>query len=420
MAEYVGFKPLQYQKDVIDVALKYTHYSKTVVVRSSRQKGKTLMLVNLLLYAGINWEHKKIFSVSPTLNQARNIYRMITDAVDGSGIVKYANAQTLEIKFINNSYIYFKSAEQRESLRGYTADYCVVDECAYISDDVFYTILPWVDAKKATMVLVSTPKFKTGFFWEYFNRGLDPEQKDVITIDWSDPKYTEELEKILPKERLEEYRKILPKNQFRSEYLGEFLDDDGVVFEGFSECVKDVYEGEEWYVGIDWGAGGGGDYTAISVLNENGEQVYIDYFNDKSTQMQINYLSNFIIENKDKIKLILPELNSIGKPLTDLLEAELVKNGFMKSRLQRVTTTAQSKNEMVTDLQVAFENKSISILSDNKQYRELSCYSAEYNFKTHNVSYNAPNGMNDDTVIALMLSYKAYQMKNKKGKYSLR
>ena len=200
MAEYIGFTPLLYQKDVIDVALK--EKSKTVVVKSSRQKGKTLMLTNILLYAGINWANRKIFSVSPTLNQARNIYRMITDAVEGTGVIKYANAQTLEIKLVNNSYIYFKSAEQRESLRGYTADYCVVDECAYINDDVFYTILPWVDARKATMVLVSTPKFKSGFFWEYFNRGLDPEQKNIISIDWCDPKYTEELEKILPREKI--------------------------------------------------------------------------------------------------------------------------------------------------------------------------------------------------------------------------
>lgn len=415
---YEGFTPMLHQRDVIDVAL--NQKSKTVVVKSSRQKGKTLLLTNLLLYAGINWERKKIFSVSPTLNQARNIYRMITDAVENTGVIKYANAQTLEIKLINNSYIYFKSAEQRESLRGYTADYCVVDECAYISDDVFYTILPWIDARKATLVLVSSPKFKAGFFWEYFNRGLDPDNKDIITIDWCNEKYTEELEKILPRERLEEYRKILPKNQFKSEYLGEFLDDDGVVFEGFSECVKQAGLGEEWYVGIDWGSGGGGDYTAISVLNEDGEQVYVDYFNDKSTQLQINYLSNFIIENKDKIKLILPELNSIGKPLTDLLEEELVKRGFQKSRLQKVTTTNTTKNEMVTELQIAFENKSISILPDDKQYRELSCYSAEYNFKTHNVSYNAPIGMNDDTVMALMLSYKAYQNKRRKGQYFIR
>lgn len=420
MAEYIGYTPMLHQKDVQDIALKYTYHSKTVVVKSSRQKGKTLMLTNMLLYAGINWPNKKVFSVSPTLNQARNIYRMITDAVENSGIVKYANAQTLEIKLINNSYIYFKSAEQRESLRGYTADFCVVDECSYITDDVFYTILPWIDARKATMVLVSTPKFKQGFFWEYYNRGLDPEQNDVITIDWCDPKYTEELERILPKERLEEYRKILPKNQFKSEYLGEFLDDDGVVFEGFAECVKEAADGEDWYVGIDWGSGGGGDYTAISVLNENGEQIYIDYFNDKTTQQQIEYLTEFIIENKNRIKLVLPELNSIGKPFTDLLEAELVKKGFLKSKLHKVTTTSQSKNEMVAELQVAFENRSISILPDQKQYREISCYAAEYNFKTHNVSYNAPNGMNDDTVIALMLSYKAYQSRNKKGKYYVR
>ncbi|MDY5928622.1 MAG: hypothetical protein SPJ27_01105 [Candidatus Onthovivens sp.] len=49
------------------------------------------------------------------------------------------------------------------------------------------------------------------------------------------------------------------------------------------------------------------------------------------------------------------------------------------------------------------ENKTVTILNDDKQLDELRKYQAEVNIKTNSVSYNAASG-NDDDVIALMLA----------------
>lgn len=413
----VGFHPYAHQRAVIDAIGKSKCSYKTVVVKSSRQKGKSFMIANILLYFALNWNKTKNICVSPTLKQAKNIYKTIMDAIEKTGIVKNSNATDLEITFINRSIIRFLSAEMGESLRGYTVTGILcIDECCYISDEVFNTIKPWVDYNKSPILMVSTPYVKQGFFWQYYNYGLEGVNK-VITVDWCDPKFKKEMDKILPPERLEEYRKTMPANKFKSEYLGEWLDDDGTVFIQFKDCAKDVQilPNDKLFVGIDWGMGGGNDDTAIAIINDKGEQVFLDYFNNLTPTQQIDRIIADLEPYMRQIVVIQPELNSLGGVLTDNLKERLQG----RARIEGFNTTNQSKNELVMDLQTAFEQKTITILNDPKQMRELSFYTAEYNPKTKNVSYNAPLGLNDDLCIALMLAYNAYKNKKRCGGYAV-
>ena len=45
-------------------------------------------------------------------------------------------------------------------------------------------------------------------------------------------------------------------------------------------------------------------------------------------------------------------------------------------------------------------------------------YEAKYNVKTGNVTYNAPNGANDDMVMALLIAYECKNNVNRSGQYS--
>lgn len=413
---YKGFTPYSHQRAVINELIDGKGTSKKIVTVSSRQKGKSFMIANILLYYAINWKTKN-FCLSPTLKQAKTIFETIYNGISGSGIVKKANATDLEITLINKSIIKFCSAEQREALRGYTVSGILcIDECCYIPDDIFYTIVAWTDVYKAPILMTSTPYIKDGFFWDYYNYGL-ANANSTTTINWSDEIYREDIEKILPPSKLEEYRRVMPSNKFKTDYLGEWLDDEGQVFTGFKECVKhtEITDNDKFYVGIDWGNNTLNDNTVISIINQRGEQVLLDYWNNLDTTQQIDRILQIIRPIEKNIVVIQPELTSIGQPYTDLL-----KNGLQnstKSKVQGFNTTNQSKADLVSELQVAFEQKKISILDDAKQLRELSYYSAEYNPKTKNVYYNAPNGLHDDTVIALMLSYDAYNNKNKTGVY---
>ena len=418
---FQGIKPFSYQQAVINEVKDSKGSGKTVVVKSRRQVGKSVLIANLLLYYAINYKGTKNYVLSPTLKQGKNIYKSIINAISGCGIIKSKNATDLFITLINGSSISIKSAEQKESLRGETCTGILcIDECAYISSEVYNIVKPWCDFHKAVTLMVSTPFVKSGFFWEYYNHGLNREY-NCVSIDWSDEKYQDDMDFILPPSKLEEYKKLLPKNVFLTDYLGIFIDDDGTVFTDFKKCINknEIKDSDKLYLGIDWAAGVESDDTVIVAFNQYGKQVYLDYFNKLTPTQQIDRIEKFIVQYKNQIVVVQTELNSLGTPLTD----------FLKNRSQLKTiinkfvgfnTTNQSKNAIVQNLQIAFEQKEIEILEDEKQSRELATYTAEYNAKTRNVSYNAPNGLHDDICIAMMLAYDAYKNGKIIGAYIVR
>lgn len=380
------------------------------ICKSKRQVGKSLLLIGELLYFSINHRATVNGCISPTLNQSRKLYKEILKITQDTGVIKKKNDSLLEIEFINGSTILFKSAEQRDNLRGYTyTGLLCIDEAAYIADEIYSIVKPSTDVHKTPVLIVSTPKFRLGFFFELFNKGITGDYPNISSYDFNDF----DTSCLLSPESLEMYKQMLPKNQFLTEYLGEFMDSDSSVFTGFKECIKQAENDEykELYVGIDWGNGTNNDDTVITGINERGEQVFLEYFNNKNTTQQIEYIVEYI-KQYPQIKMIYAEYNSLGKPLTDLLRDKI------KIKIENWLTTNESKARIVSQLQVAFEQKKISLLKDDKQTAELAMYEASYNMKTGNVSYNAPAGGNDDICIALMLALECKNKCKKTGQYS--
>lgn len=414
---YKGFKPYLHQADVIAELREARGTGKIVTVNSSRQKGKSYLISNLLLFFAINYTKTNNYCVSPTLKQSKAIYKVIMDAIGNSGVVKSKNATDLTITLINGSTINFKSAEQRDALRGYTADFLCIDEASFIPDDIFYLILPWTDAKKAPILMTSTPFVKSGFFYQYFNYGKDCTH-NTTTIDWTDPKYKESIEKILPPEKIEEYRSVLPKNVFMTEYLGQFLDDDGTVFTNIRECILDrkIEAYDRLYVGLDFSNQGENDDTVISVFNQDGKQVMLKYANNLSPLSQIVWIVNELEPYADQIEVIACELNSIGTPYTDLIKE---RSQILEDKVQGFQTSNTSKNAIVLNMQTALEKQAVSLLPDEKEMRQFGFFTATYNPKTRNVSYAAPQGLNDDLVMATLIAYNAYKEGTTAGSYSI-
>ena len=416
---FVGIKPFSFQSDVIEEVKSGKGTGRVVVVKSRRQVGKSTLISNLLLYFAINYSNTKNYCVSPTLKQGKNIYRSIVNATVKSGIIKTRNATELTITLINGSTINFKSAEQKDSLRGETVSGILcIDECAYISDEVYNIIRPWTDFHRAVTLMVSTPFIKSGFFFQYYNYGLNNEN-NCVSIDWADEKYREDLETILPPEKLDEYRRILPKNVFLTEYMAQFLDDEGSVFTDFSDCLKfnKIQPADKLYCGIDWANGYEGDDTVLSMFNQKGQMVYLTYFNKLSTLKQIEHIYNRLEPYLKQIVVIASESNSIGTPYTDMLKN---KSQILTRVIKEFNTSNTSKNAIVQKMQVALEQKSITLLPDEKLKQQFGYFTAEYNPTTRNVSYTAPQGLHDDIVMATLLAYDAFTTNNVTGKYYLK
>ena len=201
-----------------------------------------------------------------------------------------------------------------------------------------------------------------------------------------------------------------------------FLDTDSILFENIKNCIGTPVEGwKELYVGIDWGSGAGGDYTSMCGINEKGQMVFIDYFNDKSTFEQAKYIKDVLDRYRGKVRKVQAESNSIGAPMIELLKKTLEGVGMVdvSRRVTPFTTTNAEKVRLVNALQVALEQSQITLLDDKGLITQLSAYEAQYNPKTNNVSYNAPQGMHDDNCISTMLAWDAYQSTMRFGKYNI-
>lgn len=414
---FIGGKLYPWQKAVTDAICNKIGSDLTVCVSAHRQAGKSFTCEQILLHYALNHARTESAMVSPTLNQSRNIFREIINATYESGVIKKKNETLLEIEFINGSRIFFRSAEMGDALRGYHVNgILIIDEFSYMQDSVAQLVLPWRQVAKAPMLVVSTPRLKTGLFFKYYTLGKEGEP-NFITIDWNDFDTSE----LLTPEQIETYRKILPSNQFRSEILGQFLDNDGMVFTNINACIGNPDTANKLYVGIDYGSGQGEDYTSISMFNENGEMVFIDYFNDLGTFAQVERLIIDLLKYEKQIASIQTENNSIGEPLTDLLKKTLKdgKHNDLANRIVKFTTTNDSKARLVSQVQVGLERKEIKLLNDSNLIGQMSAYEAAYNFKTGKVSYNGAQGIHDDNVMSMMLAYDAYKNNKSSGVYSI-
>lgn len=409
---FIGATLYPWQKAVTTEVCGIPNENKVVVVKSHRQCGKSFLCENILLYYAINKSRSTNGIVSPTLNQSRAIYKEIVNAVVDSGIIKAKNEMLLTIDLINGSSIFFKSAEQRDGLRGYHINgILILDEAAYLPDDILSLVLPWRSVAKANMVVVSTPRLKDGFFYRYFMQGMAREN-NTVSIDWNDYDTSE----LLNDEQKKVYQTVLPHNQYLTEIEGQFIEGDGMVFSHILEAVAEPGESTRLYAGIDWGSGKEGDYTSLTIFNEKGEMVFLDYFNDEGTLQQVGHIAGDLIRFEGQLAKVVCENNSIGNPLTDLLRTELTNRGYgrIKALMEDFTTTNQEKVRLVAQLQVGLEQGKVKILKDSKLINELAAYQATYNSRTGNVSYNAPQGLHDDTVISTMLAYDAF----KSGSYA--
>ena len=394
------FSLFPWQQDIIKGVLKYPHDIHTT--KSKRQIGKSLTCEVLLLYFAVNKTNSTSICISPTLNQSRKIYKEILKGIQNLPVYQSSNSTILEINFTNGSCIKFKSGEQRDSLRGESVNgILILDESVFIPDDVIYTTLPFVDVARAPILMTSTPKFRDGVFYEFFQNGLN-NKTGFHSYDVND--YDTSI--LLSKEKLEIYRQSVAPIVFKSEYLGEFIDAISTVFGNVEKlCGTTLHTANERTMGVDWsnGAldkGGNPDETAVAILNEHKELEFIDSFSDKEVMETIDYIIQKIKEYD--VKKVVVEVNSMGATYVNILKKKISSLGI-RCQVIEFFTTNDSKREIIENLQVNCMNGTIQLIKNNKLLLQMVSYMSE---KTPQgkITYNAGLGAHDDMVISLALA----------------
>ena len=395
-------KLTSYQQDVYDWLGDPYKGGKVAVIKSVRQSGKTFFIMIEVLKMALS--HTCTSAIyEPTLNLSRNVYKSIYKALESTGLLKIANAQLLEMELTNGSTILFRSTEQMS--RGLTVSgVLVLDEAAYEDDDAIYSILPLINANNAPVIIASTPFIMEGYYYDMYLKGLEGNEL-IRTFDWS--KHPE-TSRFLTDEKKQLYKQTMSRAKYTTEVEGDFLTDGGLLFQGLENCQGEPDSNARTiYLGIDFGTGSENDYTVLSVINNRGQMVKMYRNNNLSPTQQVEWLSGLILDLADHytIRTVLCEFNSIGSVYVDFMKKRLTGK---KIQLTNWVTTNKSKQDLVTNFQIALENGYVQILPDPVLLNELRKYQAEINSKTKTVSYNGMNA-HDDTVIATMLAYYAYK-----------
>ena len=271
----------------------------------------------------------------------------------------------------------------------------IIDEAAMVPNlaDVWQkAIRPTLADYRGDAFFFSTPRGRN-FFWEIWQRGQDPARGD-----WASWQFPTASNPYIHPDEIEAARLDLPERSFSQEWLAEFLADPGGVFRGVRACATEQRREPMrglFVAGLDWGQSN--DFTVMVVLDaERRRVVDMDRFNRLDWAFQRGRVK--ALADKWGVSLIVAESNSIGGPNIEALQRDgLPVIGF--------ETTATSKPPLIESLALAFERREIAVLDDPVLVGELEAYERDVSPVTGRSRYSAPEGMHDDTVIALALAW---------------
>ena len=376
---------------------------KILIIKAPRQVGKTFFNISELIFSASVLKKSVSIIVEPSVFLARKVYNDITKALNGSGVIASANSTTCEINFINGSQIICRSIESMS--RGLTVSgILIIDETCFIDDESIYTLLPLINANNAGLILTSSPFTAEGYFYNMYIKGMEGNDPNIKSFDWAKE---EGIKKFLTEEKKALYKSVMSKNKYTTEILGEFLENDGLLFTNISACIGDAVPTEKTaYIGIDFATGSDGDYTVLTAINGKGQVFKQVAVNDLTPTKQVDWLVG-IIENIKKgytIRTILAEKNSIGAVYIDYMRKSLLKSNLT---VQEFITTNDSKRRIIEQLQTAFEQATITIPNDPVLINELKRFQATVNPTTKVVRYEGKN-CHDDRTMSLAFAYEAY------------
>ena len=163
--------------------------------------------------------------------------------------VKKINESDLTIRLVNNSQIQLRSADNYDALRGSKYNFIVLDECADIQPETWYSVLrPTLSDTGGSAMFIGSPKGRDWFYDLWIQAHNRP--------DWRSWQFTTLQGGRVPESEIEAARRDLDARTFRQEYEAEFVDYSGVIFWAFSEDnmrpAPEITLGTPLHIGLDF------------------------------------------------------------------------------------------------------------------------------------------------------------------------
>lgn len=383
-------RPFSQQRDILH------HPARFKVLAIGRQWGKSELAIMDGVDRLLKGQH--IWYCSPTNKNNKRLYPKFKSVFRGfPGL--YTNDSDMLIRLPNGGVIQFLSLEVPDNLRGEGLDHIYIDEAAFIRPGVWDKVLrPMLAVRRGSAWFMSSPNGNNEF-WQWVQYGKDPEYSE-----WHSWHFSSATSPVLDIHELESIRLNTPQRAWRQEFEAEFLEDGGAVFRNIAGCIdpdlvidreNGIYPRPMGVVVMGADLGRHEDYTVIYAI-DTGTRRVVDYdrFTDISWDIQAVRIT--AMARRWNPKTIWMEEN-----FNDSFVERLQGEGLPVSAYR---TTAQSKQQIINQLALAFEQRDIRIPDEPVLLGELQAYSIE-RLPSGTIRYAAPSGMHDDCVMALALSW---------------
>lgn len=362
------------------------------VVACGRRWGKTVLGENRLIEPALNGYPVGWFS--PTYKMLAEVWRDVILTL--KPVLRRSDAQEHRMELLSGGVVDMWSLDNPDIARGRKYRRIVVDEAATVKNlgDAWSAVLrPTLADLEGDAWFLSTPKGRNAF-WFMWQNGQNKD--DTHWASWQMPTSANPFIKM---SEVESMRDLLPERIYSQEVLAQFLDDAGGVFRGVLDAAtakrqEKAVSGHQYVFGVDWGRQN--DYTVFAVVDiQTRELVDMDRSNKVEYTTQRGRLKALC--ERFKPVSVIAESNAMGEPIIEQLRREGIP-------VRPFLTTNATKAEVVDQLALAFERKDIRVLNEPILINELQAFEME-RLPSGLIRYGAPEGIHDDTVIALALAW---------------
>ena len=313
----------------------------------------------------------------------------------------YRNETKRLLRWKDGGQIQCKTASLPDHLRGAYADFLILDEYAYQPNDDIWSKVgsPMLIDNDGSAMFISTANFRNHFFL----LALQAQENDDGR--WSFYKFPSTENPHLSRSAITELAKDMTAEAYRQEILAEFVEGEGRVFrmnpEDFLppaglDRILEGHRGHRIVGGMDWGRHH--DYTALSIgCSTCSMELLLRRWKSESYPAQRDIIRGLYLQldGAGMRPELLSEENAMGTPNMEQLREDGVA-------VQGLMMTNASKSQLVGGLRLAFEQRSWKWVKDEAGWRELEGYESKVTIQGQ-ISYNAPEALHDDTIIARML-----------------
>jgi len=391
----LGFSPFSYQAAILRDSCK------RVVACLGRQSGKTTTVAVKAIHFAYTKPKTVTLIVSPSLRQSIILFDRILDFIYSNKLLaRSVRRKTRTIIRLSNGSQIVALPCSAHRLRGHTAHSLIVDEAAFLQDEIITQILfPMLATTDGYMTLLSTPWAKGSLFYKVF----------------TDPTYSVHHVKsnecpLISKEFLNEQKRNMTRQGYLMEFEAEFAEEESSYFpqDLIKSCIdpeteletdleKVTPERADYYAGVDIGKLQ--DHSVVAVVKQEKDTVKLVFLKEFPLETPYSHVIGFIVKANQRFSFtkILIDRSGAGEAVTEEVKAQGLTNAESK------VFTVQSKAEMLANLRIKMEQRQFKMPYSHRLCQQLNSQQYEYT-KTGQLRFWHPKNGHDDQLWALALA----------------